>query len=295
MLTKEQLIDAHEHGSVINTRNGNLKIVAILNDIYGVNHFNSNKVQWWMFEQFQRNEAKIQYKIDLSILKRNEIFFAKVLSGRVLFKYDSTSIEFFDNIISEYQYFIDENKIFNLRKEINKRCCEVDSISELRLPTESELELFYSKFPELKPKKYNGRVVKCDTVYQLEWYCKHKKLEYTYSVLIMLVNDSKNIGIKDNSVYTDDYAKELNYEIISFSQYCTENGITEPKWIQGFEVGKDYKEIVSCSNDNVNFRIDILKIVYSDNCEFPFTCVNGSYRFARYPRKDEINEIKFSN
>ena len=60
MLTKEQLIDAHDQGSIINTKNGNLKIVAILNDIYGVNHFNSNKVQWWMFEQFEKQNAIIK-------------------------------------------------------------------------------------------------------------------------------------------------------------------------------------------------------------------------------------------
>lgn len=205
-LTKEQLIDAHEQGSIINTRNGNIKIVAILNDIYGVNHFNSNKVQWWMFENFERNQA-----------------------------------------------IIEQHK-----------------------------------------QKYNGRAVKCDTVEQANWLYKK---EYSCSKNI---HNSKPFELI--CIYLThqgwDYEKEAiknNYKIISFSQYCTENSIVEPKYIQGFEVKDGYNEIVSCSNDNVNFRIDILKIVYSDNCEFPFTCVNGSYRYVRYPHKEEINEIKFSN
>lgn len=162
-LTKENLIDAHEQGLIINTKNGNIKIVAILNDIYGVNHFNSNQVKWWMFENFERNQATIE---------------------------------------------------------------------------------------QPKP-KYNGRAVKCDTYQQLEWFCKHKNYNYTESRLIEVLNDYKNnIGIEKNIVASDSYAKELNYEIISFSQYCTENGITEPKWIQGFEVGKDYNDVVMVSDDN---------------------------------------------
>ena len=60
MITKEQLTDAYEQGLSISTRNGNIKIVAILNDVYGVNHFNSNKVNWWLFEQFEKQEAKIE-------------------------------------------------------------------------------------------------------------------------------------------------------------------------------------------------------------------------------------------
>ena len=215
-LTKEQLIDAHEQGSIINTRNGNIKIVAILGDVYGVNHCDTNSklVKLWMFENFERNQATIEQhkpKIDLSILKEGEIYFAKSTMYNYLFKLRySTQSE----IIWDSNVLLRDNEINNLSAGI-----KLSYVSELRLPTESELELFYSRFPELKPKKY----------------------------------------------------------------------------IQGFEVKDGYNEIVSCSNDNVNFRIDILKIVYSDNCQFPFTCVNGSYRYVRYPHKEEINEIKFSN
>lgn len=202
-LTKENLIDAHEQGLIINTKNGNIKIVAILNDIYGVNHFNSNQVKWWMFENFERNQATIE---------------------------------------------------------------------------------------QPKP-KYNGRAVKCDTYQQLEWFCKHKNYNYTESRLIEVLNDYKNnIGIEKNIVASDSYAKELNYEIISFSQYCTENGITEPKWIQGFEVGKDYNDVVMVSDDNYGWYSRILKSIANNR----FIDNNGNaWMFARYPKKGEINEIKF--
>lgn len=215
-LTKEQLIDAHEQGSIINTRNGNIKIVAILGDVYGVNHCDTNSklVKLWMFENFERNQATIEQpkpKIDLSILKEGEIYYAKGISTyEYIFIFDS---------IDDYKIIVKKGLSVQDNFITGTFLAKKNQLIELRLPTESELELFYSKFPKLKPKKY----------------------------------------------------------------------------IQGFEVKDGYNEIVSCSNDNVNFRIDILKIVYSDNCEFPFTCVNGSYRYARYPRKEEINEIKFSN
>jgi hypothetical protein len=159
--------------------------------------------------------------------------------------------------------------------------------------TFEQLQSIIETIEQPKP-KYNGRAVKCDTVEQANWLYKK---EYSCSKNI---HNSKPFELI--CIYLThqgwDYEKEAiknNYEIISFSQYCTENSIVEPKYIQGFEVKDGYNEIVSCSNDNVNFRIDILKIVYSDNCEFPFTCVNGSYRYVRYPHKEEINEIKFSN
>jgi len=82
-----------------------------------------------------------------------------------------------------------------------------------------------------------------------------------------------------------------NYEIISFSQYCQEQGIDEPKWIQGFEIGKEYNDVVMCSYDNKLFEPQILTGVFDTN--YPFVCVRGDYVYCRYPRKGEINEIKF--
>jgi hypothetical protein len=217
-LTKEQLINAHDQGLVINTRNGNLKIVAILNDIYGVNHFNSNKVQWWMFENFERNQATIEQpkpKIDLSILKEGEIYFGKTKNSQVVFKYKNIDTE----IHSYAMYFIGYNTKFT-----NCNMCDVDNITELRLPTESELELFYSRFPELKPKKY----------------------------------------------------------------------------IQGFEVGKNYNDVVFVSDSHLsintsfpNVSMRILKEVRED-IDYPFIMHDNSmFAYARYPHKEEINEIKF--
>lgn len=293
-LTKEQLTDAHEQGLSISTRNGNIKIVAILNDVYGVNHCDTNSklVKWWMFENFERNEAKIeQHKpnIDLSILKEGEIYYLKRTMYHYMFKFRHLTPK---AIIWDSNILLRDSEIYNGSGGI-----KLNYVTELRLPTESELELFYSKFPDLKPKpKYNGRAVKCDTVEQILWYCKHKDLEITKSRAIELLNDYKNnLGVENNRVYSINYAKDMNIEIISFSDYCKENGITEPKWIQGFEVGKDYNDVVMVSDDDINYVVGrLIKVVDNDN--YPFHLDNEEYyKHCRYLNKNEINEIKFSN
>jgi hypothetical protein len=279
MLTKEQLIDAHEQGLSINTRNGNIKIVCILGDVYGVNHCDTNSklVKWWMFENFERNQATIEQpkpKIDLSILKEGEIYYAKSTMYNYLFKFRySTQSE----IIWDSNVLLRDSEIYNLSGGI-----KLSYVTELRLLTESELELFYSKFPELKPKKYNGRAVKCDTVDQSNWL---GSFELSQSDI-----DNNYVVKTDGGYCSKLFAIENNYEIISFSQYCTENGINEPKWIQGFEVGKDYNDVVMVSDDNVVWYIDILNSVSIDG---HFNCTVGEWVYCRYPRKDEINEIKF--
>jgi len=208
-LTKENLIDAHEQGLSINTKNGNIKIVAILNDIYGVNHFNSNQVKWWMFENFERNEAKIEQpkpKIDLSILKEGEIYYAKGISN---YEY----IFIFDNI-NDYKIIVKKGLCVQDNFETSSFIAKKNNLIELRLPTELELELFYSKFPELKPKKY----------------------------------------------------------------------------IQGFEVKDGYNDVVMVSDDNYGWYSRILKSIANNR----FIDNNGNaWMFARYPKKEEINEIKF--
>lgn len=286
-LTKEQLIDAYEQGLSINTRNGNIKIVCILGDVYGVNHFNSNQVKFWMFENFERNQATIEQhkpKIDLSILKEGEIYFAKSTMYNYLFKLRySTQSE----IIWDSNVLLRDNEINNLSAGI-----KLSYVSELRLPTESELELFYSKFPELKPKKYNGRAVKCDNLEQLTYICKSTNEWHKYNPDPHFNHGYNCFSLTNKACQKEDYYKKHNYEIISFSQYCTENGITEPKWIQGFEVGKDYKDVVMVSDDNKVWYIDILNSVSIDG---HFNCTGGEWVYCRYPRKEEINEIKFSN
>ena len=213
MLTKEQLTDAHEQGLSISTRNGNIKIVCILNDVYGVNHFNSNKVYWWLFEQFEKQEAKIE---------------------------------------------------------------------------------------QFKP-KYNGRAVKCDNLEQIKFVAKNEgsKLNIEHYTF----NDwNQCIIIETKEIYelhrTDKLSVNPNLEIISFSDYCKENGITEPKWIQGFEIGKQYNDVVMVSDDNKNWCIDLLRVVNideDDNFSPYFNCLNNNWKYCRYPRKNEINEIKFVN
>jgi len=210
MLTKEQLIDAHEQGLIINTRNGNIKIVAILNDIYGVNHCDTNSklVKWWMFENFERNEAKIE---------------------------------------------------------------------------------------QPKP-KYNGRAVKCDTVEQFIWILnklESKHIKYgkeNYEAKFNCIDLTK--GTLYTTCENFDYYDKRNYEIISFSQYCTENGINEPKWIQGFKVGKDYNDVVMVSDDNKNWEIS--RLLNVRECTHPFLTERFSFKYCRYLNKEEINEIKFN-
>ena len=204
-LTKQQLTDAYEQGLSINTKNGNIKIVAIINDIYGVNHFNSNKVQWWLFEQFGKQEAKIEYP---------------------------------------------------------------------------------------KP-KYNGRAVKCDTVEQWQWVnlsLKEKELDLHY------FNKANCICISDKNplfvgkVHNEEHFKHEGYEIISFSDYCKEQGIEEPKWIQGFEVKDGYNDVVMVSDSGNDWYIDILNSVSIDG---NFYCTGGEWVYCRLLRKGEIKEIKF--
>lgn len=293
MITKEQLTDAHEQGLIISTRNGNIKIVAILNDVYGVNHFSSNKVQWWLFEQFEKQEATIEQpkpKIDFSILKEGDIYFAKSTMYEYVFKFRISSES---AIIWDSNILLRDSEIYNGSGGI-----KLNYVTELRLPTESELELFYSKFPDLKPKKYNGRAVKCDTVDQLQWLFK-TLADSNYEIKNIDINNCFNITIVGFA--SEKYYIENNYEIISFSQYCKENGITEPKWIQGFEVRDGYNDVVMVSDDKIsintsfpNVEIRILKEVREH--EYPFKMQDGSlFEYARYPRKNEFNEIKFSN
>ncbi len=282
-LTKQQLIDAHEQGLSINTRNGNIKIVAILNDIYGVNHFNSNKVQWWMFENFERQNATIEQpkpKIDLSILKEGEIYYL----NNNLYSY-----------IFKFRYLILNNTIIWDSNSLLKDCeiyinsgIKSSYVTELRLPTESELELFYSKFPKLKPiPKYNGRAVKCDTVEQANWLLNKTDFEFEFSQSDI----DNNYVVKIEGGYCSKiFAIKNNYEIISFSQYCEEQGIKEPIFMQGFEVKYGYNDVVMVSDDNYGWYSRILKSIANNR----FIDNNGNaWMFARYPKKSEINEIKF--
>lgn len=285
MLSRQDLIDAHEQGLNINTKNGNLKIVAILNDIYGVNHFNSNKVQWWMFEQFERNQATIEQpkpKIDLSILKEGEIYFitTKFYNYIVKFRYMN------DNIIAiDSNYVIKNNSIERFISGL-----EICVIKEINIPNEIGLELFYSKFPELKPKKYNGRAVNCDSLEQAN-YVSNMVYGDSYTPIVgyfcVCIKHPNNQLGWNQSV---EYMENCNYEIISFSQYCQENNIKEPIFIQGFEVGKDYNDVVMVSDDNYGWYSRILKSIANNR----FIDNNGNaWMFARYPKKREINEIKF--
>lgn len=286
-LTKEQLIDAYEQGLSINTRNGNIKIVCILGDVYGVNHFNSNQVKFWMFENFERNQATIEQhkpKIDLSILKEGEIYYLNNNLYNYIFKFRYLTLN--NTIIWDSNSLLKDCEIY-----INSGI-KSSYVTELRLPTESELELFYSKFPKLKPKKYNGRAVKCDNLEQLTYICKSTNEWHKYNPDPHFNHGYNCFSLTNKACQKEDYYKKHNYEIISFSQYCTENGITEPKWIQGFEVGKDYKDVVMVSDDNKVWYIDILNSVSIDG---HFNCTGGEWVYCRYPRKEEINEIKFSN
>lgn len=287
MLTKEKLTNAYEQGLSISTKSGTkLKIVANLMDVFAIQYYNSTKIEWFSIEKFNELQCTIEQhkqKIDLSILKEGEIYFGKTNESNWIFKFK----ELTNNNNIRGHFFYDFEYYTNIY--------EGDSsiLKELRLPTDSELELFYSKFPELKPKpKYNGRAVKCDTVEQILWYCKHKDSEITKSRAIELLNDYKNnLGVENNRVYSINYAKDMNIEIISFSDYCKENGIKEPKWIKGFEVRDGYNDVVMVSDNLKSWHINILQSV--NNGLQPFNCGFHSWKHCRYLNKNEINEIKF--
>jgi len=291
MLTKEQLTDAYEQGLSINTRNGNIKIVTILGDVYGVNHCetNSKLVKWWMFENFERNQATIEQpnpKVYLSILNEGEIYYAKSDKYEYVFIF---KIKNNTALVWDANYLLRDNEIHSYCGGIR-----IEYIKDLRLPTESELELFYSKFPELKPKpQYNGRAVKCDTVEQWQWLTqslgKFINIQLFESNCCVCIQDKKNEYI--GTIRDEQHFKHECYEIISFSQYCTENGINEPKWIQGFEVKDGYNDVVMVSDDNKNWEIEVLREVM--DITNPFSCSRFSFKYCRYLNKEEINEIKF--
>jgi hypothetical protein len=289
-LTKQQLIEAHEQGLNVQTNKGNIKIVSILGDVYGVHHVDTNSklVKWWMFENFERNDAKIEQPkpVDLSILKEGEIYFAKS---------DKYEYVFIFKIKNNTALFWDANYLLR-DNEIHSYCggIRIEYIKDLRLPTESELELFYSKFPELKPKpQYNGRAVKCDSVEQWKWLINkvspNKNVNENLYLNYNLVCESDNKFGHIGCIGDDEHFILENYEIISFSQYCAENNIKEPIWIQGFEVKDGYNDVVMVSNNSIEWYLDILHRIENDK----FLCIGGMWRKCRYPRKGEINEIKF--
>jgi hypothetical protein len=288
-LTKQQLIEAHEQGLNVQTNKGNIKIVSILGDVYGVHHVDTNSklVKWWLFENFERNDAKIEQPkpVDLSILKEGEIYFATVASNWI-FKFTSK-----DNILIYGCYYYDfENYV-----DINPSSFSIKNTKELRLPTESELELFYTKFPELKPKKYNGRAVKCDSLEQWKWLINklapnknvNESLYSNYNLVCESDDKFGHIGC----IGDEEHFILENYEIISFSQYCAEQGIKEPIWIQGFEAKDGYNDVVMCSDNNRIWSIQVLKSVQKG--QNPFYCGFHSWKYCRLLKRSEINEIKF--
>ena len=143
-------------------------------------------------------------------MKEGEIYFGKTNESNWIFKFK----ELTNNNNIRGHFFYDFEYYTNIY--------EGDSsiLKELRLPTDSELELFYSKFPELKPKpKYNGRAVKCYTVDQLQWLFK-TLADSNYEIKNIDINNCFNITIVGFA--SEKYYIENNYEIISFSDYCKE-------------------------------------------------------------------------
>jgi hypothetical protein len=286
MLTKQQLIEAHEQGLNVLTKEGTAKIIDTLNNIYAIEYYNKGLVVWHTFEQLQSIIETIEQpkpKVDLSILKEGEIYYIKSEKYEYIFIF---------KIRTNSNVLWDANKLLR-DYDIHLYCggIRIEYIKELRLPTESELELFYSTFPELKPKKYNGRAVKCDSIEQMRYLSTKYKSEYLQYIESNLKDGYYFYEFDSDTYRMEKECEKYNIEIISFTQYCAENNIKEPKWIQGFEVGKEYNDVVMCSYDNILFIPQILTGVFNTN--YPFVCENGDYVYCRYARRNEINEIKF--
>ena len=288
MLTKQDLIDAHDQGLNVQTKGGtNFKIVAYLMDVFAVQYSNSTKISWYGIDKINELQCSIESKIeiDFSILNKDNIYVFKTKLHTYISKYRSQKKE-----------YIELNSNCLLKNNLIDpfiRGLETCVITEINTPTESDLELFYSKFPELKPKtKYNGRAVKCDTVEQLRYVATKYKSEYLNDLKCNFVDGYNYYEFDTDTYRTEKECIITEIEIISFSQYCTENGIVEPKWIQGFEVKDGYNDVVMVSDDNYGWYSRILKSIANNR----FIDNNGNaWMFARYPKKEEINEIKFSN
>lgn len=132
MITKEQLTDAYEQGLSISTRNGNIKIIAILGDVYGVNHCDTNSklVKWWMYENFERNEAKIEQpkqKYNGRAVKCETVEQLRYIATR----HKSEYIEYADNNFFErFNYYEYDTDTYRTEQECIKAELEIISFSD---------------------------------------------------------------------------------------------------------------------------------------------------------------------
>jgi len=162
----------------------------------------------------------------------------------------------------------------------------IDKINELQCSIEQP-----------KP-KYNGKAVKCDSVEQFIWLLN--KLESKYIKYAKENYESKFncIDLAQGTLYSTcedyDYYNKRNYEIISFSQYCAEQGIKEPIFIQGFEVKCGYNDVVMVSDDNESWYLEKLVGIKKHPVQgWQFETQLTYYRYCRLLKRSEINEIKF--
>ena len=93
-----------------------------------------------------------------------------------------------------------------------------------------------------KEPQYSGTAVKCESHEQIEWLCERLSGDRYIHYCQGNFEDNYNyIDLDNSTVLTEIQCKKNNYQIISFSEYCHQEGIEEPKWIQGFLVG-DYSD-----------------------------------------------------
>lgn len=131
--------------------------------------------------------------------------------------------------------------------------------------------------------KYNGKAVKCDNIEQIRYLSKDTRHDYEFNAS----KENRYYLLGFGYLLYKECCIENNYEIISFSDYCKEQGIEEPKWNQGFEVRDGYNDLVMVrDNDFTEWKGRILSMV----TEFYFIDKQGSpWKYARLPKKDEFN------
>ena len=142
-----------------------------------------------------------------------------------------------------------------------------------------------------EPKQYNSTAVKCDTVEQANWLLE--KLDFGFRLSQKQIQNKACIYVEDINRGTWDYQIDVSskIQVISFSEYCKQEGIEEPPLYCGFEVG-DYSEknvwvkVSDISIENAKNQNNAYRLLTVDNNKYPF--IDANYNAWKYAVKLEL-------
>ena len=145
--------------------------------------------------------------------------------------------------------------------------------------TKKELQEAFEQGLELQLEHTTAKIIQIiDNVY----FISHNG---TSNVWTCTIDRFKNAKVIYQNKYNGKAIKSKM--VISFSDYCKEQGIEEPKWNQGFEVRDGYNDLVLIRD----FKSEQwMGAILSKVTEKKFIDNAGIYwNHARLPKKDEFN------